>query len=228
MKRYLFVIIIIGIQLLPFCKKSGGDQPDLPRVLSFFAEPSVIYFGDSSVISWNVLNTTSVNISPMIGSVGTTGSFEITDFSKDTIFTLTASNQNGTISKSINITVKPAPLLFQSKVGIKEWKGGFPTFFGWIINNGNATAYNVFVEGWALDANEKILDYSITMSNPPDIPSGVVAEFQLQFPYLNGWKKVASILIHFQYNYNSANINQKFKINCKTGKIDKFINSFGN
>jgi len=228
MKRYLVVIIFIGIQLLPFCKKGGVEQLDLPQILSFNANPSTIYFGDSSVISWNVSNATSVMISPLIGNVAPTGSIEITDFSTDTIFTLSASNIDGTINRSITITVKPAPLLLQSKIGVKGWKNGFPTFFGWVVNNGNATAYNVFVEGWALDANESILDYSITMSNPTNIPAGIIAEFQLQFPYLNGWKKVASVLIHFQYNYNSTNINQKFKIDFKTGKIDKFNTSFGN
>ncbi len=228
MNRKVTILIVLIFLLLPFCKKGGGESNlNLPTILSFYADPATIYYGGSTVISWNVSNAFTVVISPVIGNVTTSGSIELTDFTSDIVFTLTAMNNDGAINRSLNITVKPGPLLLLAKEGVKGKLNGFLTFFGWILNDGNANAYNVFVEGWAEDANGIVLDYSNTLTIPSTIPPGVVAEFQLQFPFLSSWKKVANIIIKTQCSYSASDIIQKFKYNLKNGDVQIIKNDNG-
>ncbi|RSN73872.1 ABC transporter substrate-binding protein [Candidatus Methanodesulfokora washburnensis] len=77
-----------------------------PVIEYFKAEPSTIQTGQSSTISWSVKNATSVKLNgEEVPAVGT----KTVSPSTNTTYTLTASNEAGTTSKSLTITVVSPP-----------------------------------------------------------------------------------------------------------------------
>ena len=88
-------------------KIDSDYQPgDPPTILSFVASPSSIVSGQSSTLSWDVLDATSLDISPGIGSATpvTTGSFSVSP-TATTTYTLTASNADGSVSAMTQVVV---------------------------------------------------------------------------------------------------------------------------
>jgi hypothetical protein len=83
----------------------------LPFVNSFTANPTTIYAGDFTTLSWNVSNATSMNISPGVGFVSSVGSTLVSP-DEPTLYTLTATNSAGTVNRTINVNVQstqPSP-----------------------------------------------------------------------------------------------------------------------
>jgi hypothetical protein len=80
---------------------SGGG---LPVIVSFAPNPATIDFGQSSSLQWVVQNATTVTIDNSIGIVGLTGSHSISP-AATTLYTITASNANGTVSAQTTLTV---------------------------------------------------------------------------------------------------------------------------
>lgn len=83
----------------------GGDG--LPRIIRFTGSPMDITSGERSTLDWLVENATTVNISTL-GSVGLQGNTGIAP-TQNTLYTLTATNAQGTVSSTIGINVRPAP-----------------------------------------------------------------------------------------------------------------------
>jgi hypothetical protein len=79
---------------------------DLPLLIIFNVSPGSIHTGGTATLQWNVLNATSVFISPSIGPVPTSGSVTISP-TTTTIYTLTATNGFGTRVYSVGIVVTP-------------------------------------------------------------------------------------------------------------------------
>jgi hypothetical protein len=76
----------------------------LPRIGSFTAEPNQIQSGGSSALKWNVLDYSSLEITPTVGVVtGFTGSKNVSP-SSTTAYTLKATNGFG--SRTASVTVK--------------------------------------------------------------------------------------------------------------------------
>jgi hypothetical protein len=92
---------------------SGTSTPptptSLPVINYFTANPTNIYAGDSSLLSWNVSNATSVNIDHGVGTVGSSGSTLVLP-ATSTTYTLTATNTAGWYSKSATVSVSGVPL----------------------------------------------------------------------------------------------------------------------
>jgi hypothetical protein len=76
---------------------------DKPQVLFFIANPSTIQAGQSSTLSWRVINATTVNISG-IGNVQAQGSAPVSPTST-TSYTLTATNANGADTQTATVVV---------------------------------------------------------------------------------------------------------------------------
>jgi len=91
---------------------SGTSTPPTPTglpVINYFtANPTNIYAGDSSLLSWNVSNATSVNIDHGVGTVGSSGSTLVLP-ATSTTYTLTATNTAGWYSKSATVSVSGVP-----------------------------------------------------------------------------------------------------------------------
>ncbi|PNV78520.1 MAG: hypothetical protein C0200_00640, partial [Thermoproteota archaeon] len=77
-----------------------------PTIEYFKAEPSTIQVGQSSTISWSVKNATSVKLNGE--EVPATGTKTVSP-STNTTYTLVASNEAGTVSKSLTISVVSPP-----------------------------------------------------------------------------------------------------------------------
>ncbi len=83
-------------------------SPGLPEIRRFSATPSTIVDGSAVLLSWDVVNATTLVLEPFIGTV--TGTTEI-QFSPTTTttFTLSATNATGTTSGSVTVTVTYLP-----------------------------------------------------------------------------------------------------------------------
>jgi hypothetical protein len=102
-KKYLFLFfVLICFSFLAAC---NGITPTLPVINSFSADPSSIDSGDSSVLSWNVTNATTITIIP--GNMTFTyssGSVAVSP-TMNTNYTLTATNAEGSVSSSVPVSV---------------------------------------------------------------------------------------------------------------------------
>jgi hypothetical protein len=85
-----------------------GGNNQAPIIAQFSANPSTINAGQSSMLSWQVTNATTVSISPTLGTVAASGSSGVTP-PQTTTYTLTASNQYGSVTASVTVVVNTAP-----------------------------------------------------------------------------------------------------------------------
>jgi len=98
-------IIVSGTSTPPTTPPTSTGSP----VINYFtANPTNIYAGDSSLLSWNVSNATSVNIDHGVGTVGSSGSTLVLP-ATSTTYTLTATNTAGWYSKSATVSVSGVP-----------------------------------------------------------------------------------------------------------------------
>jgi hypothetical protein len=77
-----------------------------PTITCFSANPSYIQCGQAIVLSWTTTNATSVTLSPGIGSVPCSGSYNLSP-GCTTTYTLCASGSGGNVSASTTVTVAP-------------------------------------------------------------------------------------------------------------------------
>ncbi len=82
-----------------------GQQQQAPRIISFTANPTTITAGQTSTLSWNVENATTVDISG-IGEVPAQGTRAVQPTSSAT-FVITARNAAGVVQANAPITVNP-------------------------------------------------------------------------------------------------------------------------
>ncbi len=84
----------------------------VPQIITFAATPATINQGQSSTLTWNVQNATSVSISPTLGSVSVAGSQAVTP-TATTVYTLTATNAAGTstATTTVNVVVSAPPII---------------------------------------------------------------------------------------------------------------------
>jgi hypothetical protein len=85
-----------------------SEQVSGPRVIAFTANPTQIQSGQSSTLSWNVENATSVEINNGVGTVQATGTTSVSP-TQTTAYTLTARNQAGEVTATATVTVGGEP-----------------------------------------------------------------------------------------------------------------------
>jgi len=86
-----------------------ASATSLPVINYFTADPTSITAGGSSTLSWSVSDATAVTIDQAIGSVDLTGTRAVSP-TTTTTYTLTASNEAGSCTKTAKVTVEePAP-----------------------------------------------------------------------------------------------------------------------
>ncbi len=79
-----------------------------PPTLSISADSSVICQGDSAILTWNSTDADTVSIDQGIGTVSQSGSMPVSP-TTDTSYTITATNESGTSTAGVSITVTSAP-----------------------------------------------------------------------------------------------------------------------
>ncbi|HEX7421447.1 MAG TPA: hypothetical protein VF505_16270 [Thermoanaerobaculia bacterium] len=84
--------------------KSTSAAP--PVINTFAATPTSIVTGESSTLSWSVSNATTVSIDNGLGAEPVSGSVTVSP-SQTTIYTLTATDDAGSVSAQTTITVVP-------------------------------------------------------------------------------------------------------------------------
>ncbi|MEJ2103206.1 MAG: hypothetical protein P8X47_01370 [Ignavibacteriaceae bacterium] len=103
------IVILFSLLLVSGCKNESTieAQGNLPRIVSFTANPVTVPAGGDSVkLSWIVNNANSLSISPGVGVVNPADSGSITIFvDAPTDFKLTASNADGEVTVSAQVNV---------------------------------------------------------------------------------------------------------------------------
>lgn len=103
------IITVDGGSLSPSPEPPPSPAPSSSLAInSFIASPAAIDTGETCMLSWDVSGATSVSIAPGIGSVSASGSATVSP-SGTTSYTLTASDANGSITRSVTVTVASAP-----------------------------------------------------------------------------------------------------------------------
>lgn len=139
-------------------------QPNTPVIKQFVANPYTIILGNSSVLSWNVSNASSVYIDVvgMVAPVGSTAVYPTTT----TTYTLVASNSYGSVTASLQIvvsnpTVTGLPVINQFSSTPTVIYYGYSSTLSWNVSN----ATSVFLEGFGavpLIGNTVVTPYATT------------------------------------------------------------------
>ncbi|MGD0353656.1 MAG: hypothetical protein ABSB38_09260, partial [Dehalococcoidia bacterium] len=149
----------------------------LPVINSFTASPSSIALGNSTSLSWNVSNATSITIDNGVGAVGSSGNTIVLP-AASTSFTLTASNAAGSDTATALVIVSGAP---SSPAGLPVINyftasppvipgGSGSTFLRWNVSD--ATAVSIDQGIGSVDSHGTMLvslaastDYTLTAIN---------------------------------------------------------------
>jgi hypothetical protein len=95
----LFSIIVVLVLM------TGCNEPP-PIEIVFSADPSTIYPGESSILTWNTFMADTVTISPDVGAVDPSGSTSVSP-AVTTVYTLAAHNTSGGNFAWVTVTVIP-------------------------------------------------------------------------------------------------------------------------
>ena len=91
----------------------GGSAPapdtNAPSVSSFSASSSIVAVAETSTLSWNITNASSVAITPGNFSTSTLVGSTTVNPTSTTIYTITATNVNGTSTATTSVSVATAP-----------------------------------------------------------------------------------------------------------------------
>jgi len=106
-KRYYF-LLFFTIVIFSFLTGCTGTPQDPPIINYFNPDASAIIEGETATLSWAVINATIVTINQGIGDVDpSTGSYDVIPM-ETTTYILTASNDAGSSTAEVTITVSPA------------------------------------------------------------------------------------------------------------------------
>ncbi|HEY4479069.1 MAG TPA: polysaccharide deacetylase family protein [Candidatus Paceibacterota bacterium] len=146
--------------------------PVPPTLNSFSASPSSITVGGNSTLNWDISNATSILIDQGIGAVAAQGSTVVSP-TQTKNYTITASNDAGTVTRSATITVTPAPVL-----PVINSFGALPTVItagesstlSWSVSNADTIAINngvgpVVPSGTANVSPSSSVTYTLTATN---------------------------------------------------------------
>jgi hypothetical protein len=99
-------VFLTALLLLACTPGIMSNDPSLekPVIEEFNTSHSEIDTGGTAVITWTVIGASSVTLDPNIGVMPSSGNIEITP-DETTIYTIHATNQSGTVDKSLTITV---------------------------------------------------------------------------------------------------------------------------
>ena len=105
-KNYIKICLIVFLFL--FLSACNGITPTLPFINSFTANPTSIISGESSTLTWNVTNATTLTINPgNMTFISPSGSKTVSP-TTTTTYTLTATNSQGSVSSPVSVTVGAA------------------------------------------------------------------------------------------------------------------------
>jgi len=198
LRRVNIFFLILAVLLFTSCKASSPTSPERvknpPVISSFDAYPNPIHYRESTTLSWNVTNATTIEIDRGIGQVGATGSKQVGPLTETTTYTLRATNNDGTTTKACVVEVKAGAYfeLVSYSTGYRSYGSCFIS--GIVRNSGNGTGYNVMITFQAYNASNVIIDTAHGFpADLGDIPAGVSAAFEAIFFDTYDWNIIAKV-----------------------------------
>jgi hypothetical protein len=163
MKR--FVVLPL---LLAFLIVGASCTSIIPVIVAFNVTPTVITAGGSATLIWNVSGANSVIIDQGLGSLPPAGS-QVVSPNVTTVYTLQASNIVGTVSKSVVITVNPAPIVIDFSVNPAVINSGSSAALIWDVSGANSALIDQGVGNVPLSGEQQVsptatTTYTITAS----------------------------------------------------------------
>jgi hypothetical protein len=134
-------LIIVALAVLIGSAAGCGTTPQdtQPIINSFTTTPAGINAGERTTLSWDVSDATEINIQPGIGKVGPSSTLMLTP-ADTTTYTLTATNQAGSTTGSVTVTVTPVVVTAKPDLVITDiWLTGSAVNYK-IANRGDADA----------------------------------------------------------------------------------------
>jgi len=156
LKKIAFLTLsLLLLILIPGCFTFQSPSPNPvppvgtpPAILVFSNNPATINAGGTSTLVWNVTGATSVSIDQGIGLVDVAG-VKVISPAASTVYTISATNSAGTVTRSVVTTVNsaPPPLPFAvtsvvANTAPSTFTGACPktfTFYATITANGPGT-----------------------------------------------------------------------------------------
>jgi hypothetical protein len=144
-------------------ESTPSPSEGLPVVNYFMANPSVISYGGSTTLGWNVSNATSVTIDPGVGPMASVGTAPVSP-ATSTNYTLTAANAVGMYYMTITVLVTGAPAAGQPDLIIEDISRSGDKVSYKIKNQGDVTAgpstSTLLVDG-AVAANDSVSSLAV-------------------------------------------------------------------
>jgi hypothetical protein len=152
---------------------SYNDIPNPPTIDSFTASPSVVFTPGSATLDWAVHGAAAVflNGAPVTGTSNLTVAPTLT-----TTYTLTASNQDGTVSAQATVLVNPAPEITRfatsgayvpvGQTTTLSWEAQYGRAFAILPDVGDVTAQTTNGAGAIVVQPSGPITYTLTVSNP--------------------------------------------------------------
>lgn len=157
MKKLAIVFVGMLAVLFAGCVPGGPALvvTQSPVISSFDADPPKISTGESAVLSWTVSGATKVSIEPDVGSVALMGRRTVSPAST-TIYTLTAVNEAGTVTATVQVIVAEVPV---SAPPPSSPPTGLPTINFFAANPSSITAGSSSMLSWSVsDATSVTID----------------------------------------------------------------------
>lgn len=106
----LSLILVFHFAACDLFKDSNNDDSQAPVINTFTASTTSVQVNGSFTLTWDVSDADSVSIDNGIGSVGASGSREITLSSTGSYtYTLTATNSEGSVTAAVTVTCGNSP-----------------------------------------------------------------------------------------------------------------------
>jgi hypothetical protein len=105
LKRGLFLSALLSLTLVACPQPVEPPTPAKPSIGSFSATPAALLGGGSSKLQWQVSGADSISIDNGVGIV--TGNTRDVDLTATTMYTLTATNAQGSVTQTTTVTVTP-------------------------------------------------------------------------------------------------------------------------
>jgi len=182
--RKIFLIIFILLVLLSCSKSEPVKQP--PDIVYFSASNTELFASQETTLTWSVLYANQVQIDNGIGLQAASGSI-IVKPSTTTTYTLSATNADGSDTKSVKINVRV--LLVSWTKSMTSYN--CPQILGTIKNISDKTIYNVGIDFFAYNSANTIIDTASGFpANLGNIPAGTSATFDAIFFKLTAWSQI--------------------------------------
>ena len=164
--KYKWYLLLIAVLLAVLIGATAGcvsivrqepastpeETPALPAISFFTASPASISSGQRTTLSWDVSGATTVTIQPEIGTVGPSGSLQLSPPATIT-YTLTATNEAGSANAAVILSVTPVVAGKPDLVITDIWLSGETVYYK-IKNQGNAEARPTRSALYVLDFKE--------------------------------------------------------------------------